>query len=91
MKKAAGLPWYKRYSPRVNYWLDVEDRELCGASVQKVVPVSEMIGKQLLDQYPGSRDRMMAPGRRVECIDPEKLPGMRSSNQAVICGQRMGA
>ena len=63
MKKAAGLPWYKRYSPRVNYWLDVEDRELCGASVQKVVPVSEMIGKQLLDQYPGSRDRMMAPGR----------------------------
>lgn len=61
MKKTLHLPWYKKFSRRLAYWLDVEYRELCATQVQKVVPVSQMIGRQLLEQYPESLSRMTDP------------------------------
>jgi UDP-glucose:(heptosyl)LPS alpha-1,3-glucosyltransferase len=61
MKKGFSLPWYKRFSRRLAFWLDAEYRELCAAQVQRVVPVSKMIGVQLLDQYPTSQSRMTDP------------------------------
>ncbi len=61
MKKAPSLPWYKKFSSRLTYWLDAEYRELCSAQVQRVVPVSKMIGRQLVQQYPESRSHMTEP------------------------------
>lgn len=61
MKAEKTLPWYKRLSSRIRYWLDVESRELCGPRVQRIVPVSQMIGSQLRDLYPEASYRMMGP------------------------------
>jgi len=61
MRKDGTLPWYKRISRRLNYWLDVEYRELCAKQVQRVVPVSHMIGTQLTKRYPKSSSRIVDP------------------------------
>ena len=61
MKAEQTLTWHKKFSPRVRYWLDAEAAELCGPRVQRVVPVSNMVGAQLLDQYPEMSSRMMGP------------------------------
>jgi UDP-glucose:(heptosyl)LPS alpha-1,3-glucosyltransferase len=61
MKKTPEFPWYKKFSRRLTYWLNVEYQELCAPHVQKVVPVSKMIREELLIQYPESRSRMTKP------------------------------
>ncbi|ATX82051.1 UDP-glucose:(heptosyl)LPS alpha-1,3-glucosyltransferase [Mariprofundus ferrinatatus] len=54
-------PWWKRVSLRVyaNLWL--EQRELCGDQVQKVVPNSALIAKELLAAYPSIKARLTDP------------------------------
>ena len=74
MREGGKLPWYKRISRRLNYWLDIEYRELCAEQVQKVVPVSRMIGSELTKYYPKSRNRMVDPAYPALSVsDPQRF------------------
>jgi len=55
------LPFWKRFSLRskMNLWL--EERELCGAQVQIIVPNSMKISAQLEHYYPTIKQRLTSP------------------------------
>lgn len=50
------------FSRRIRAWLALERREVLGATVQKVLPVSSAVGQELLRHYPEIESRILMGG-----------------------------
>ncbi|MDQ6955163.1 MAG: glycosyltransferase family 4 protein [Mariprofundaceae bacterium] len=59
--KVRDLPCWKRFSPRITMNLWLEQRELCAAQVQMIVPNSKQIAENIEYYYPSISHRITPP------------------------------